>query len=231
MSDLNQFLSALTETINEAELQHITTDIAEAIGDSFLNDGILKDIPIIGTILGITKGTLNIRDKLFLKKMIYFLSQLAGIPHAERQKQIQKIEASKEYKTKVGEKLLFILEKSEDAQKAEITGKLFKAFLQEVISYDLFLKCCNAVQNLYISDITEFVQTKKGTMDVDKSSQFISTGLMKLVFVPSKLSESINMDRDLGNEYSLDPGITFTLITPIGIALKKALNPDSLVEK
>jgi hypothetical protein len=232
MNKLNNVSDSLALTINEGELQNVSIDIAETIGDSFLNDGILKDLPIFGTILGITKGTLNIRDQLFIKKLIYFLSELSQISVTERQAQISKIESSTSYKNRVGEKLLYIIDKSEDAQKASLIGKLFCSFLREEINYETFLKCSNAIQNLFISDIFEFINSNE-RIELDKSSQYISVGLMMLVFVPPKLHETSNMffsnamDGDPDVEYTLDPGVTFSQITPLGKTLRKVLSGNN----
>jgi len=54
-------------------LQDSTAALAEVVLDSTLDSGVLKDIPIIGTALALTRATLVIRDRLFLNKLLHFL--------------------------------------------------------------------------------------------------------------------------------------------------------------
>ncbi len=58
MSELNNIANSLEETLKDSNLQGISVDLAEAFVDSIFEDGIAKDIPIIGTILGLGKTTL-----------------------------------------------------------------------------------------------------------------------------------------------------------------------------
>jgi hypothetical protein len=60
--------------------------------DSFLDNGLVKDIPVLGTIVGLYKSSISISDKLFIKKVLHFLAELKDIPQDKRSEQIQKIE-------------------------------------------------------------------------------------------------------------------------------------------
>jgi hypothetical protein len=53
---------------------------------------LLKEIPIIGSIYKLSKAALSIRDRLFTKKLLIFISQLKDIPSQERQEIINKTE-------------------------------------------------------------------------------------------------------------------------------------------
>jgi hypothetical protein len=68
MTEIKDLSNAFTETIKDTNLKEIIVDISEILADNLLEDGILKEIPIIGTILKLGKFTLNIKDHLFIKK-------------------------------------------------------------------------------------------------------------------------------------------------------------------
>ena len=66
----------------------------------------LRDIPIVVTIIGLTKASFSLNDRLLIKKLIYFLSELQDIDIEKRQKLISSIEESDKHKIRIGEKLL-----------------------------------------------------------------------------------------------------------------------------
>ena len=160
MSDLNGLSVSLVDTLRKSDLQEVTIDLAEVGLDSVLNQGILKDIPFIGAFVGVAKTAVSIRDAQFLKKMIYFLTELHNIPADKREKQIKKIQENSNYRIKVGEKLLYIIEKCDDHNKAEIIGKLFKCYLEEKLDYDSFLRASVSIEKLYLDDFKRFVTEK-----------------------------------------------------------------------
>jgi hypothetical protein len=122
---LSSISSALSQTLKDSDLHGLTADVAEAGLDTLFEDGFAKDIPIFGVIYKLARVGLNIRDRLFLKKLQACLSPVAAIPAKERAKMISELESSETNRVKVGEKLLYILEKAEDHESAGIIGDLF----------------------------------------------------------------------------------------------------------
>jgi hypothetical protein len=167
----------LVETIKNNELQSVTAEIAETIIDSALNEGMFRDIPLIGTIIGITKGLISIQDRLFTKKLLSFLFELRDIPTEQRNEQILKIESSDKYGKNVGEKLLFIIEKTSDSQKASMIGKLFANFLTEEISYNDFIRCSEIMNKSSIHSLIDFINGDFTAVPIDDEDDFINSGL------------------------------------------------------
>ncbi|MFV0185675.1 hypothetical protein OBK25_13270, partial [Empedobacter falsenii] len=120
----------LIQVIKDKEFQAVTKDLTEVVIDSNIAEGLLKDVPLLSTIIGTFNTVTNIKDKLFLKKILTFLYELKSISENKIEEQINKIEEDLKYRTKVGEKLLFIIDKCEDTDKASLTGLLFKSFLE-----------------------------------------------------------------------------------------------------
>ncbi|MGV0970694.1 hypothetical protein ACTS9M_16100 [Empedobacter sp. ULE_I136] len=125
----------LIQVIKDKEFQAVTKDLTEVVIDSNIAEGLLKDVPLLSTIIGTFNTVTNIKDKLFLKKILTFLYELKSISENKIEEQINKIEEDLKYRTKVGEKLLFIIDKCEDTDKASLTGLLFKSFLEKKIDY------------------------------------------------------------------------------------------------
>lgn len=157
MSELTTLSNSFEETLKNSDFQNVTISLAEVFTDSLMEEGIAKDIPIIGTIIGLGKTTISIKESLFLKKIIYFISELKNISATKRHEIIDKIDKSGKFRTKVGEKLLYIIDKCDDHEKSQIIARLFSAFLLETISYDEFLRASHIVAQLIHEDLKWFV--------------------------------------------------------------------------
>jgi hypothetical protein len=161
--------NSIDDSLISNELTNITSELTEVGLDSFLQDGILKDIPFIGTLVGLTKIGVGIQDKLFLKKILRFLHQLKDIPSETRQEFIEKIDTDKKFKTKVSETIMLLVDKINDYSKADYLGKLFAASINGKISYDIFLKLANIVDKSHIPDLDHLIPIYRGQIkEVDE---------------------------------------------------------------
>ncbi|MDD7985839.1 hypothetical protein PQO01_12865 [Lentisphaera marina] len=169
------------EVLTNSELINVTSDFGEILLDKNLSDGVLKDIPILGTFIKTYNIGTSIKDHLFIKKMCSFLNEFSNISINERYKEISQINHSEKYKISVGEKILYILDRCEDHEKAELTGYLFLKFLQEHINYEQFLKMVSVIERLSINELHEFI--KKDIEDFEYSSLGITESYVEEVTV------------------------------------------------
>ena len=180
MPELKKLTNSLDKTLKDSDLHNVTAGLSEVLIDSLIEDGIAKDIPIIGTIVGLGKVALGIRERLFLKKIIYFISELKEIPTSKRHKMIDKIDSSQKYRIKVGEKLLYIIEKCEDHEKSKIIAYLFSAFIEGMLTYDEFLRSASVVEKIIPEDLIKFVNDDFETNALIDAGEYLNTGLVEL---------------------------------------------------
>ena len=154
--------TSLVETIETTDINSINKDLAEVVIDSVLDDGLLKDIPIVNIIVGLGNFGSKIHKGIFIKKVLTFLSNLESTTIEERQNFIQKIESCETYNNKVGEALIMILEKCSDLEKPKIIGKLFKASIKEEIDYQTFLRLCSLIERVHIPDLIHLKSIHNG---------------------------------------------------------------------
>ena len=107
MKSINNSFGA---TVTNSDITNVTTDLAEIAFDSILDNVILKDIPVISALIGTYKGIVAIRDQLFAKKVITFLTSLNTLSIEEREQMFNEIEKNGEKRQKVGETILLALE-------------------------------------------------------------------------------------------------------------------------
>lgn len=232
MTEIKDLSNAFSETIKDTNLKDISVDISEILVDNLLEDGILKDIPIIGTILKLGKFSLNLKDHLFIKKIIYFISELKEVSPKKRNEIISKIDNSEEYRTKIGEKLLFIIDKCEDRIESEYVAKFFKAFLNEEIYYSDFLRCTYILQNIFIEDFEYFINhnpPEKKSFEMFNWSLYPNEADINLInagLLGKEISEISIRDQDdwkSSEKYVVEGGKEYIYITDIGNTIRKIL--------
>lgn len=215
---------SLTEVIKSNDIENISANLSETLLDSFLNDGVLKDIPLISTIIGLSKTGFKINDALFAKKIIYFINEIEHISNDKVNEMINEIDDSDSFKIKVGEKLLYIIDKSDDHEKSKIIGKLFKAFLEKTIDYDLFLRCSKVVERVMIDDLEYFLETNYEVLTIEDAAEYISWGVFETVPFEIYLDETnVGGYVDPSKEYKLKGGEQNAKINFVGKKLREAL--------
>ena len=173
-------LESFDETIVDSDLSGIPADLLEKSIDAIMEDGILQSIPIVRTIAGAIKTAGNIQDRLFLNKILSFLFHLKDVDAYQRQEMINNIDRSGIYQVRVGQKLLYIIDKCDDHTKSAYVARIFKAFIQRRISYSEFLRTVYAINNISSEDLQAFLQIPYG-QDLDSVDCFYYTqaGLVK----------------------------------------------------
>lgn len=194
---------SLIESIKSEEIKNISSDIGEVIIDSTLEDGILKDIPIIGTLININKGRLSIQDRIFSRKILSFLYHLKDISEKERIEIIDKIESSEKEKIKVGEKVLYLIDKSDDHIKAGMIGILFAELIKENLNYEEFKRCSEIINKTYLDDLFWFIESDVVELSMEESSDLISSGLFDLPF-ELKFVNRGNTEKFVGDDFRIE---------------------------
>lgn len=230
MSSIKSISTSLTTTLKDSDLKGVTTEWSEVFLDTLLEDGIIKEIPIISTIIGIGKTGIKINEMLFLKKILYFISQVSDITAEEREKVISEIDESQKYRIKIGEKLLYIIDKCDDHEKAEIIGKLFSVFLKGLISYESFVRCSQVIEKSLIDELEWFIFTDYGEYTIETHSEHLSWGLLEFAPFEIDLKEKYN-NNDMSNVYELDGGYLSLVVSNSGKIIREHLKAYSKEHK
>ena len=130
----------------------------------------------------LAKIGVNIKDRLFIKKLIHFLYETQRVPKNEREKIIQKINKSKQFQSNVGEKIIFILDKADDTLKAKLIGKLFSFVLEEKLGYEMYIRCVNAINKSFEPDLKYFLKMQLSEFeDSIEKDGLINSGILKVI--------------------------------------------------
>lgn len=172
-------------TLKDTDLGNLAIDLTELGIDSLLNEGIIRDIPVISSLVNLAKFGANIHDKLFIKKILSFLVGLKDISSDDRKKIINEIDNSKKYRIKVGEKLFYIIDSCQDHENSEKISLIFKAFLENKINYKEFLECSNILEKITDENFKWFIKNgQRYRIGIEEASSLVSSGLFEINYDP-----------------------------------------------
>lgn len=133
----------------------IIGDYMEISIDSFIEEGVLKEIPIVKSIVSVLKVGKNIHDRNLLEQTLTFINEFNN-------NSISK-EKIKEYKDKIEnndrrckeelQRVMLILNNNIDKEKSIILARLFKAYINENINWKEFCEYSDITNRLFLEDI------------------------------------------------------------------------------
>lgn len=128
-------------------------DYAEIGLDSFVSDEILKEIPIVKTVVGVVKSGLKVKEIFFAKKILTFLKEFHSgkLPMDKFYKFKKEFDTDKKYREKVMEQIMIFNDTFLQIEKSKVFANLFAAHLNEAYSWDDFINfsvCLNQL-NMY----------------------------------------------------------------------------------
>lgn len=229
---LQNISKSLTEIIKDSELKKVSIDIIEAIIDTETTEGIVKDIPILNSILSLYNGANNITDKLFIKKIAHFLYSINDVSTEKRRQMIEDIDNSEKYKIKVGEKLIYIINRSDDHEKSSMLGNLFKAFLKNEITYSEFLIASQIIDRLTCIEIYDFLdgqfldyKLRPKPIDIGEVNNYFNVGLFEILPLKIELLEKSGKAYGLNSSigYQLDDTIIKVKMTDLAFSIYNIL--------
>ena len=132
-----------------------TLELGEVGIDSLLDDGIFKDIPIVSLVMGVGKTAQNIQERNLLHQTLNFIKSFneKSIDEKKLKKYKEKIDKSSKIAEKELGRVLIILNSNVEVKKSQLLGKVFRAYVDEIIDWNQFCDLSEAISRLFISDI------------------------------------------------------------------------------
>ena len=123
--------------------------------DSVLNDEIIKEIPILKSLLSAGKITKSIRERNYMKNLVIFLNELnsGNIDEKKLKKHQEELNSNPKKAEKELGRVLIILDQTIDNIKSSIIGKIYKEYINQTIEWDLFVEFSEITNRLYVNDL------------------------------------------------------------------------------
>jgi len=149
----NSLSKTILKSVGDSSLIDAGIDIAEVGVDIFLDDGFIKDLPIIGTLAKVAGAVLTIPDKLFLRKVAKFLFSIHSLTEEEIETFQSELESDSSLQEKLGSNILFLLDRYDHDEKPIILGKLFQLYIKKTISFEQLSRAATGVDRAFIEDL------------------------------------------------------------------------------
>jgi len=151
--------------------------------DTALDSGVLKDIPLVSTVVGLFNVVGTVKDQLLATKLIRFLNQLSELPTKDRVIMLENLNENNKFSGRVGSVVIEILDRMESEKKPELAAKCFAAYAKEEISFEELRRILLAVERVPSFDIENLVAFSKAEivdsaqMDESILLAFVNAGL------------------------------------------------------
>lgn len=154
--------TSLTRSLATESLADLLGHVSETAIDSVLEDGTLRDIPVIGFITGLMKAGRDIQASLFLRKIAIFLKEMSKASAEDRANFIAQFD-SDEKQHKFGQAILMLLERSDDTVKPQLIAKIITAHIQGHFDITKTMRLCAIVNRCYTQDLALLNNFSDGT--------------------------------------------------------------------
>lgn len=183
-----QFKDSLFQNIED-----IGEDYVEIGIDSIMTNEILKEIPIVKTIFSGSKIVSTVYERNMIKNLYIFIKELnaGNIDENKKKKYQDKINSNSQIAEKELGRILILLNQYVDNEKAVILAKLFKSYINEILSWNEFCEYSEIVNRMFIQDIVLLERIRNQNIDLmsNKADEFrverlYSLGLIGITFKP-----------------------------------------------
>lgn len=137
MEKKGQIASSLKESLFE-ETMNIGSDFLEIPLDQLMDNDMLKDIPIVNTLVSLGKIAMNVRDLYLIKKTVVFIAGL-NQDKLSREKVVRhkaKLEADSKKLNKELEFIMVMLDRLNEAQKSVVLSNMYLKYIDADVEFD-----------------------------------------------------------------------------------------------
>lgn len=165
----NSLSIAFSDSLKEDTVTCIN-ELAEVGLDAIIDDGILKDIPLLSTAISMYKIGNRINDRHNIKKLAFFLNEINNrIANEEkRAKYRQKIQENAKFRNQELEYILVLIDRYISYDKPKMLAKLYLAYLDDTIIWEELTMYSEIIDRLLLSDYRMFISSE-GSITVHRS--------------------------------------------------------------
>jgi len=164
------------ETIISENLDKPAFELGQEYGeialDSFVDNDVLREIPIVKTVVGIGKGLVAVKNIYFAKKLLAFLEKFhtGNLPEDKLDDFKFKLNDDETYRQKVVEHVVVYNERFVSIKKSEVLANLFLAHLNGKFDWQGFEELSEIVDSVQIRAF----EVLKNSADSDDPFHFVT---------------------------------------------------------
>jgi hypothetical protein len=159
------------------QLTDISAELAEVGLDACLNDGIAKDLPLIGTAIGFARVARTVRDRMFMRDVVRLIRDAQKVSPEKRDAFLAKLASNPKEKARLQDCIVRFVLQADDEMKVEIFSRIFRALIAGVISQESFLRLSLAIHQVYAPDLAELREPSFASSDSQAFQNCVASGL------------------------------------------------------
>lgn len=180
----------------EDETIDVLAENFEVVADRVLAHGLLRDLPMLATFVGVARIGMTIRDRLFIAKVSKFLFAPTAATQEDERRFCEQLGRDKKLRKKTGEVIVLLLDRFDDLEKPQILANLFAALMKGKIDHDQFRRLCSAVDLAYVEDLKQLA-TLEGNIPTESKSGLLRTGLTEISRMQSPRKIGLRGDQQI----------------------------------
>lgn len=154
----------INHPLKSEDAKNLATDSLELAIDQLLNEGILKDIPIVNFLWSGLKVVKSAREVLYVKKFFKFLAAVQDVSEDEKEKFLSDLSRDHENKDRLFEKILLILEQLDEVKKADYLGKTLLLLAKSDITFSEFYRVSASINAVNLDDLQVLFDDTAGVL-------------------------------------------------------------------
>lgn len=132
----------------------VVSELAEVGLDAIMNDGLLKEVPFLSTIISVYKIGKDIHARHNMKKFVAFQNEINShmVDNEERQKYISKFKEKQEFRQRELEYLLVVIDRYIGIDKPIMLARLYLAYLQDLLTWKELCMYSEVIDRFLLND-------------------------------------------------------------------------------
>lgn len=175
---------AFADSLSEDSISCVS-EFAELGLDAIMDDGLLKDIPFVSTMIAVYKISGNIKERHNLKKLLIFLKSLNNdiLDNQKRLEYRQKFQSNEKFRNREIEYLLVLIDRYVSYDKPQMLAKLYLAYLDGIIIWEELIMYAEVIDRFLLLDCSTLISAD-GKITVHRNIggesvlRLVSLGLM-----------------------------------------------------
>lgn len=219
---------SMRETVFESSVSGMSdalADIAEIGLDAVLQDGLLKDLPVVGSILALCKTGAGIRERSFIRQTAVFIKSFndGSISPEKVQAHRKKLEEDPgEAERELG-RVMLLLDRTIEDEQSKALGKFYASYVQGALSWAKFVELSEANSRMFLEDYKELLQIGTRPVgqydDISERREYRIRRLESLGLVIERRTRWME-----GDVVESPPSVDRYVVTPLGNTFYRLMN-------
>lgn len=150
----NELIPSFKKSLFDKSID-VSADLMELPIDLITENEVIKDIPVVGTIVKLGKMAITIRDRHLIKKLVTFIESInnGDIESDKLEKHKEMLESNTKKLNEELENIIIIIDRQLEIDKTKILGELYKSYISGIFDWEDFKGFSDVLERIFLIDI------------------------------------------------------------------------------